>query len=204
MGRIAKYNKLTDAQCKRVEENMGLARHSANSVFRQLQGNLKNIPFTYDDFYAIACLSLCVASQNYDPELGIAFSTFAISSMKRSIWKEVSRKSSLVRFPANKRDNICVAINNIAVSLDAPHIDNGKPCTLLDLLSEDDSDIRFFELIHTINQVLDDKEKYVFLSHKLNKVTQAQLGKKLGLSQATAGRICKKATAKLKESICVN
>jgi len=73
--------KLNPEQCQIVLDNLRLAKYVANKF------NI-NRYFDHEEVLAVSYYALVLAALGYDPEGGTKFSTYAIKSMKRMLYRE--------------------------------------------------------------------------------------------------------------------
>ncbi len=77
-----------------------VARHMdfAAKIARSLTGR----GMDYEDLVGEACYGLCLAAQNYNPDLGIAFSTVAFAYCRNAMFQALRNYGSIVRMPGGK------------------------------------------------------------------------------------------------------
>ena len=73
---------LTESQQKLVEDNMSLVRFAISKY-------ICSIPFEYDDMMSIGYIGLCKAAARFNVTQNHTFSTYAIKTICRTIWREV-------------------------------------------------------------------------------------------------------------------
>lgn len=81
-----------------VENNLNLVGFTLKKYFNNGH-DFENLGVTSDDLYQIGSIGLMKASKRYKEDLGYAFSTFAVKYIKYEIYKELTEKSAIVRFP---------------------------------------------------------------------------------------------------------
>ena len=88
--------RLSDERRLMVEQNQGLAYQFAKNY-------AKTSPYEHDEILGSALMALCVAAEKYRPETGWKFSTYAVASMKRYVWRYLI-DTKLVRVPVHHYD----------------------------------------------------------------------------------------------------
>lgn len=160
------------------EENLNLAYHVVHKCF----------PASYqdDDVKQHALIGLWKASQRFDPNLNIAFSTFAF----RVIYNELA-----VYFRKNNR--------HVYVSLDTPLSEEEEDLTLLDTLADPttpediDDDIDFWDRFNKVYKVLNPRQLYV-LKQTISGYSQDEIAEQLALKRASISHIVRHIRAMLK------
>ena len=101
---------LTEENKRTVEENLGLVPYIVNKYFVSKM----NKDYDFDDLVDVGYYGLCKASILYNPDSGIAFSTYASQAIIRNIKRELN-------FGLRKKrgaGRITVSLNDIAIRKD--------------------------------------------------------------------------------------
>ena len=102
------------------EEQRKLAEDNHKLILSYL--NKKHL--SYEDFYDVCAIGLCIAALNYDSSLGYSFSTLAFLCMKHEVMREF-RQMNLAR----------IVPSDLIDSLDAPlSQESGEKYTLYDVI----------------------------------------------------------------------
>ena len=200
-----------------VEDNMGL-------VYKQAK-KFKGKAISYDDAIQVGSLGLLHSIQNYDPELGIKFSTYATSNIIGKIMHTVRdhREDVPFRIP-RKNFNEYRQIKQIRKEFEKMqeitktlHLMEGKlPMdstmkaskhktkavkfseTLESNSISEDQIIFKIDIPNAINK-LPEREKLVIIKRFYEEKSQSEIGKELQTSQAQIHRIEKGALKNLKD-----
>lgn len=157
-----------------------------------------------DEYYDICMIGLCKAANFFDESKGYTFCTYGVSCIRTELLGHLRKEKN------NKR-----IANYKTISLDTTVCENeGKEITLLDTLS---SDINIEEEIINKEQqelfiealkVLDDVElkvlSYMYGINGCEELTQFEISKIVGFSQANVSRVGKRAINKMKYYLKVN
>lgn len=81
-----------------VENNMKLVGFAIKKYFNKGH-DFEDLGLTKDDLFQIGCIGLIKAVDKFDESLGFAFSTFAVKYITGEIFRELTNKSSMLRFP---------------------------------------------------------------------------------------------------------
>ena len=157
-----------------------------------------------DEYYDICMIGLVKAANTFDESKGYTFSTYGISCIRSELFGYLRKEKN------NKR-----IANYKTISLDTTVYENeGKEITLLDTLSSD-TDIEEEiitkeqqELFIEALKVLDDVElkvlSYMYGINGCEELTQFEISKIVGFSQANVSRVGKRAINKIKYYLKVN
>lgn len=178
---------LEDSREQLLEKHIGLVKYIANKWV--------NHKTSFEDLLQEGSLALIKHGPNFDPECGVAFSTYitpyisgAISHYVRDYQEMIKPIRGLPLF------SMC--------SLDAPKIVNNDSDALeVDglvepTLTEDILDSVYWEAL--LNKLPEQEKKAVQLYY-YEDVSQKVVGEHLGCTQVHAGRVIKSAISKLKE-----
>lgn len=156
-----------------------------------------NLYKEYEEWFDVGVIGLIKSVKNYNPDYGLALSTYACRCIKNEILLEIRKNNS------NKRK-----VNMNCVSLEKEIYNNGTGEFILlkdKIPSEYDLEKEIIKndvMLNLLN-VLNDKEKYVLVhtyglfGNEIYK--QCKMSKELKKSQTQISRILKKAIEKIKE-----
>lgn len=174
------------AKDKLVKSNVKLVYHIVGHFGRYINHNL-----TLDDLIQEGMVGLLKAIQNFDPDRGIRFSTYAVFWIRQAITRAIANKSGSVRLPVYLRERIariqkaCYTLTNklgrmpskeeIAAYCDMPvdkvdhaltYSEQAVSVIRLDWENEDNDDDRSLHETITINSVniLDEVERSIAMS----------------------------------------
>ena len=99
-----------------IEDNLGLVHLVVRKYFTDLIRSTAT-EYEYDDLYSIGCIGLIKACRNFDPDYGVAFSTYAVPKIYGEIKRHL-RDSGLVKYN-RATHSICNEINKYN-ALDIP------------------------------------------------------------------------------------
>lgn len=167
------YPKMTDAQKALVEENMGLVYMVAADLY---QGT-----YEYDDLVQLGSLGLCLAAIDFNPDRGLAFSTFATHCIKRSIWRHHQIWTNAKRDLQKESYSLDERIK----SKDGP---SQKTHASMLVGAEDVEDMAIaHDLLDVVNS-LKEQQRDVLTAH-MNGCTLEEIGRQQGFSRARAGQV---------------
>lgn len=163
------------------DEQQKLAEDNINLVFYVIHKH----KFSIEDA-DIGYIALCKAAKSYKPDIGYAFTTYAI-------------KCIMNEFLYNKRKENGRLHDTYHMSLDKPvAVDSeGKEITLLDVVPDTTSlegDVIYSEFINKYNEylkTLSDKHRNIILLYHQG-LTQREIADKVGGTQAHISRIIRK------------
>lgn len=222
---IKDLNPLTKDQEKELAKRIKVGDRSAINAL--VEHNLKIVitianknigrGIDVDDLIQQGNIGLYEAALRFDPDYGIRFASFARTRVIKMMNELIDTCGRLVRIPVNQeyqryldikegKDVECLK----PVYLDRPLNDDGS-ITLLSRIniksSSENLDEEFKALNLAVNS-LSEKERRVitwFFGLEGNKkITQIEIGKKLGVTNVTVGNIKKRALSKLKKSYNLN
>jgi len=150
-----------------------------------------------EEWFDVGIIGLIKGIKGYNPDYGLALSTFVCRCIKNEILIEIRKNNS------NKGK-----VNMNCVSLEQEIYNNGagEPILLKDQISSDydlEKEIIKNDVMLNLLNVLNDKEKYVLVhtyglfGNEIYK--QCKMSKELKKSQTQISRILKKAIEKIKE-----
>lgn len=162
------------------EEQRKLAEDNHNLILSYL--SKKHL--SYDEFYDVCAIGLCIAALNYDSSLGYSFSTLAFLCMKNEVMREF-RQMNLAR----------IVPSDLIDSLDAPlSKESGDKYTLYDVIPSAGfgRDPQYESITDVISNIfaLDMKPKYheaVRLYMELG--TLAKVGEQMHISRERVRQI---------------
>lgn len=105
------------------ENDMRKLKSMSRSIFTKFNEPLNGAD--YDDFYSIANMTLWMAYNSYDPDMGVSFDGFLRSCLQKKFKTEVTRRHRQKRI-----------LNKLSISLDANNGDE-EDCSLLDFIPSD-------------------------------------------------------------------
>ncbi|URN18054.1 MULTISPECIES: RNA polymerase sigma factor SigF [Streptomyces] len=103
-------------------------------------------------------------------------------------------------------EGLVAANGYTAASLDMPLDDSGEPAsaTLADLVGEEDRDMRLTEDVQALKPIverLDDRDRAILRMRFVEELTQAEIGRRLGVSQMHVSRLLTRMTARMREGL---
>lgn len=150
-----------------------------------------------EEWFDVGTIGLIKGVRNYNPDYGLALSTFACRCIKNEILLEIRKNNS------NKRK---VNFNNISLEQEIYKNSNGEQILLKDQIPSEydlEKEIIKNDVMENLLNNLNDKEKYVLVhTYGLfgNEVyKQTKMSKEIKKSQTQISRILKKAIGKIKE-----
>lgn len=108
-----------------IHRNIRLVSKEAFRFFR-----LASASFTEDDIEQEALIGFAKAVKAFNPSRGVRFSTYAVSSMRRGISREIANHASRLRLPVQRQLQIATVRKASAQVIAA----TGKPPTLQELV----------------------------------------------------------------------
>jgi len=164
------------------EQRQKLAEDNERLIYSFLNKmNLKD----YSEYYGMAAVGLCRAAESWNPDKA-AFSTYAFLCMRYEIFRHFRHKRIS------------------CVSLDAPTIE-GENITLADTVPDTKDRIgRREDVLTAIHAMENTKLKDIereSLNLWLEGIKQIEIGKRLGISQPSAGRYIRRAKEKLQKEV---
>ncbi len=189
-----------------------------------------------DDLFQVGCIGLIKAIDNFDIELGLRFSTYAVPmiigevrrylrdytpirvsrslrdtaynamKIKERIMNETQREPGVEEIAKEmgvKKENVVIALEAIVepVSLYEPvYFDAGNTIYVMDQIGDSNSDINWIDEIllkKAINN-LGEREQTILSLRFMNGLTQTEVAKEIGISQAQVSRLEKGALDKIK------
>ena len=150
--------------------------------------------FEYPDLLSAGNYGLAQAIMKFDPDRGYKFSTFAMPTIRFAVLhfiRDENRRREKMKF----------------TSIDKEHFisNEGSGVTLHDRIKSDETfDIPVFDIEEDLNSALmglSDHERYIFSLSFEHGYKQADIAKKIGLSQPHVSRILKKVRKHLREEL---
>lgn len=202
------------------------------SVIQRFSSRGENI----DDLFQVGCIGLIKAIDNFDINLGLRFSTYAVPmiigeirrylrdynpirvsrsmrdtayqamKIKERIINETQREPTIEEIAREmnvKRETVVIALEAIVepVSLYEPvYFDAGDTIYVMDQIGDKNTDIDWIDEIllkKAINN-LNEREKNILSLRFMNGMTQTEVAKEIGISQAQVSRLEKGALEKVK------
>lgn len=202
------------------------------SVIQRFSSRGENL----DDLFQVGCIGLIKAIDNFDVELGLRFSTYAVPmiigeirrylrdynpirvsrsmrdtayhamKIKERIINETQKEPSVDEIAKEmgvKRETVVISLEAIVepVSLYEPvYFDAGDTIYVMDQIGDNNSDIDWIDEIllkKAINN-LGEREKNILSLRFMNGLTQTEVAKEIGISQAQVSRLEKGALDKIK------
>lgn len=225
---------------KKIKQNNKSAREEL------INGNLKLVlsviqRFTsrgenLDDLFQVGCIGLIKAIDNFDVDLGLRFSTYAVPmiigevkrylrdyapirvsrslrdtayhamKIKERIINETQKEPTVEEIAKEmgiKKENVVIALEAIVepVSLYEPvYFDAGDTIYVMDQIGDSNTDVNWIDEIllkKAINN-LGEREKTILSLRFMNGLTQTEVAKEIGISQAQVSRLEKGALNKIK------
>lgn len=165
---------------EKVEDHMGLV----NKLAKRYHSTYKN-KYDFDDLVQVGCIGLCKAIEDFNPELGFKFSTFAFPKIRGEI-------TNLIRddrfYPAHKKNRFDTSVNFVSLNklIDEEGkveiIDTLESCEGLDSISES------LDLENALSK-LPSLEKTIIDYYYFKDLTQAEIGKLLGITQSNVSKL---------------
>lgn len=189
-----------------------------------------------DDLFQVGCIGLIKAIDNFDIELGLKFSTYAVPmiigevrrylrdyapirvsrslrdtayqamKIKERILNETQKEPTVEEIAKEmgvKKENVVIALEAIVepVSLYEPvYFDAGDTIYVMDQIGDSNTDVNWIDEIllkKAIND-LGEREKTILSLRFMNGMTQTEVAKEIGISQAQVSRLEKGALEKIK------
>ena len=202
------------------------------SVIQRFSSRGENL----DDLFQVGCIGLIKAIDNFDINLGLRFSTYAVPmiigeirrylrdynpirvsrsmrdtayhamKIKERIINETQREPTveeIAREMGVKKENVVIALEAIIepVSLYEPvYFDAGDTIYVMDQIGDRNTDIDWIDeiLIKKAINDLGEREKNILSLRFMNGLTQTEVAKEIGISQAQVSRLEKAALDKIK------
>ncbi|MCQ0021932.1 SigB/SigF/SigG family RNA polymerase sigma factor [Streptomyces somaliensis DSM 40738] len=103
-------------------------------------------------------------------------------------------------------EGLVAANGYTAASLDMPLDESGEPAsaTLADLVGEEDRDMRLTEDVQALKPLveqLDERDRAILRMRFVEELTQAEIGRRLGVSQMHVSRLLARITARMREEL---
>lgn len=179
---MAKQNfKLTPDQQKLVEDNHNLIYFCLNN--RKLyEKNKEEFFFRDEDWYGIASIGLCKAAANFNPDLGYAFSTYAIKCIQAEI------NNAMLRENRKNGLSLGVFIMSYNEELDSSDSQCGDWLELLPDTVDVEKEACDRAMLDDIYGLLTERERVV-IKAVYTGYSQREIGELIGCTQAHVGRI---------------
>lgn len=185
---------LTVEECKKVEDNIGLARHIAYRLFG------RGCILSYEDCCSIAKYGLLKAVTTFDESRGYSFATYAARIMHNEILMEIRRENMVNGYTHNK----IISSLDKAVTKDDGF--NTEDLHLIDVIS-DAEDYSYEEVDNRIDgeltaeYVLGYLKRFLSLDEfqcmqlRTRGLLQWEIAEELGWSQSYVSRLLRRARA---------
>ena len=178
---------LTETQREMVEQNMGLVYQLAWKYIKQHPA-LVRLGLDFDELVSLLSLALCKTVSIYDPSKGYKLS---------SLFSTVAR--NCVRMELRKLKSDKRRAQSEAVSLETPIHCSGEELRLFDVLmsAEPDPEEQFFmnresadnhAILREVIAGLDERSRKIMEMYYFRGMTQVEISKTLGISQAHVSR----------------
>jgi len=168
-----------------------------------------------DDLIQQGNIGLYEAALRFDPEHGVKFTSFARTRILKKMNELIDQCGRLVRIPVNQEYDRYLAIksgkevkNQAPVRLDTLISDDSKETleSRFKVDVADEGELERMQTLHAALGVLTEQEREVitlfFGLETGEKITQIEIGKRLGVTNVTVGNIKKRALEKIKK--CYN
>lgn len=169
------YPKMTEEQQRLVEENKGL-------VYKIVEQTYKGI-YEFDDMIQVGFVGLCLSAIGFQPEKGVAFSTYAVPCIKKKIWQHhqiwVKRQKRDLTKEAYSLDE---RLHGGGIQYGTTHLE-----TLLSLDNVEDKVVANC-LIDVVRGIPHPKRREALLSH-IKGMTLEEIGNALGVTRSRAGQL---------------
>ena len=98
-----------EARGRIIEQHLPLVHHVARTIRRRLRGDV-----SVDELVNAGCVGLLGAVDTYEPERGLAFSTFAVPRIRGAILDELRRTDVAARSVRKRQRMIAIAERELA------------------------------------------------------------------------------------------
>lgn len=174
--------------------NKDLAGFAVQKRFKSyLNLTCEKLRITPDDLFSIAYSAVGEAISAFDVSRGIAFSTFAIRIVNNRI-------SKMFRETDGKTETDISLFTPVS-SGDGDKRLLGDSLTSGDDYSSLENSVEFKEIMNTLDDVLDQKEKDILFMYYFSEMTQMEISKEVGLSQVQVSRIKERALQKSRRKL---
>jgi RNA polymerase sigma-B factor len=178
-----------------VERFLPLARSLAGRYVRRDE--------SFDDVFQVACIGLVKAIDRYEPALGVAFSSFAVPTIAGEIKRYYRDKIWSIYVPRDLRE-LAVAVDRVTGELQSQL---GRKPTIHDVadnLGVEDEDV--LEAMHAGHgsspggrtATLSPRDRAVIVLRFERELTQAEIARRVGVSQMQVSRILRRSLNKLR------
>lgn len=175
---------------EKVEDHMPLVNWVAGKYHKVYKDR-----YDFDDLVQVGCIGLCKAAENFNPDVGVKFSTFAVRKIKWEILNLI-RDDKFYPAPARQRFNTNVNLASLNMYVEegskTEFIDTLKDCESLDIMCES---INLQEALKKLSP----KEQKAIKHYYFEDFNQTQLGEILGMTQVNVSRVLKAALSKLRK-----
>lgn len=186
---------MTDGQRKLAEDNINLCYWKSHRYLHKFgEDFFARMGMQFDDIVSLGYTALCKAAIEYDPEKG----TFATLY----VWKFYVEMRRVIRSAFTQVGKAMTNAVSYDVLLDA---DGTTFLELVGSKTDDISDQACREMRHEVeeaaNRVLSEREVQILKCAREEEMTQQQISKRVGVSQAHVSRLTNKALKKLAEEL---
>lgn len=165
-----------------IKSNIGLAFHIA----KQYMGSID-----LDDLCQVSIFGLMDAAEHYDPEKGVPFSSFAGVCIKNRILRELSREDK------NKTNLSLYETISVDESGNALKVED----VIEDVRGRESLErIEIRLMLQSILSQMAPMEKKMILMY-ISGARQADIGKRMGISQSCVSKLLKKTFEKMRRSL---
>ena len=183
--------KLTESECKLVEENFPLVYWFAGMKYPN-EHALITLKIDADDLVELGMIALCKAAQTYKPECG-KFSTWFSKIAKREVLQEIRRNSrnnrKALTFSTSYDAEVSEDVGSSVLNL----LPSGEPDLLDRVIS---NDLRF-DVRRLINTAMTKAQLETFKMWYFGGKTQREISEQLGIVQSGVSRRVIRGTARL-------
>lgn len=165
-----------------TEEQKAFAEENHNLIYTFL--HKRNLSF--DEYYDVVVMGYLKAVANYDPSRGTTFSTYAFFCMNNSV-------NMHYRDVVNKANKWGISFTG----LEDPLFDNFTVGEVVPHREDVESLFRYEEYIRAINSLPSQLREIIMM--RIEGFSQAEIAKKVGLSQGYVSRLITKALKEIKE-----
>lgn len=165
-----------------TEEQKVFAEENHNLIYTFL--NKKNL--SIDEYYDVVVMGYLKAVANYDPSRGATFSTYAFFCMNNSV-------NMHYRAGVNKANKWDISFTG----LEDPLFDNLTVGEVIPHCEDVESLFRYEEYIKAINSLPPQLREIIMM--RIEGFSQAEIAKKVGLSQGYVSRLITKALKEIKK-----
>ena len=161
------------------------------SVIRRFSNHNENM----DDLFQIGCIGLMKSIDNFDPTIGVKFSTYAVPMIIGEV-RRYLRDNSAYRIPRSLRDTAYQAIQTPLSLFDPVYTDGGDTLYVMDQISDkknkEEAWVKNLVLDDAL-KLLDDRARQIIKLRFFEGKTQIEVAEEINISQAQVSRLEKNA-----------